>query len=813
MATASAFSYAQAAKGQGPAPTNTPADQDSQTQSSESTTKPSANGHPGADAGEAPSQTAAPQASEQSEQTNAPVEVSAASETIRTSSQAETRRDEELSRLDRPWRRTDKGPTRSSSTTTRSVDDSDSKRQRKGRKSKTSDKTAGDETADKKAEAEPEPKIELSEAPIPSVNIWQQRKETLLSKKVVPSSVNDVKLNGVAAHGNKADGQKKQTTDAPEAASVREAPLANGVKASKKTSEHARPDRNASRGSRVAEKNTKSEIPPPVADAVAWPTPETAIKDVKKPAETSEKSDKETQDDGSHKPRQKEKWVTMDYVPSVTFETQISRPSGGKPRGGSRNVAGTRAAQSGNASAEKSGAQGNGSVNKNSDAKERTREPANGAPRTSSNPPVSKRASVDLTASSRDHRKPTVQAGSEKKDTAASQQTVGVPAAISTTQRHMRSKLTRLQEAPAPRETRNERGRGGYRGRGGHHSMNGHGPSHNGNVMGGPNFVPNGANSRGQPYSPPPRQGPHGQAFAPPSSQRGGRGGRNAANHYNRMSLPNNASRLPPVQTNFAPYEYPMAPMTAMPFQQPPFWDSMVMSMLKQQIEYYFSIDNLCKDMFLRQRMDSQGFVPLHFILAFQRVKDMQAEIGMVRAICEESTEVDYVIGEDDCERLRRRQGWETFVLPMKDRDVGAQNHGPTQLSFKNRSYNMGPHYNGMSSPPMGYPMGAHHAFSAPPEQSFQPFGHGTATSSGAQDHGNGKRGASNGTTQLSANVPDFSPSGSFPSDGQASSAPNGVSEGTNGPGNSVNGHADGLTNGLTNGVHAAASDVEPEQA
>ena len=300
--------------------------------------------------------------------------------------------------------------------------------------------------------------------------------------------------------------------------------------------------------------------------------------------------------------------------------------------------------------------------------------------------------------------------------------------------------------------------------------------------------------------------------FAPPP-QRGGRGGRNAGgNHYNRMSLPNNAPRLPPVQTQLGPYEYPMAPMTAMPFQPAPYYDSMVMNMLKQQIEYYFSIDNLCKDLFLRQRMDSQGFVPLHFILAFQRVRDIGADLGMVRLVCEESNEIDFVVGEDDCERLRRRHGWDTFILPMEDRDAGARNHGPVHPSFKNRSYNMGSPFNGMSSPPMHFPMGSPHGFSAPPEQTYQPFTNGPTGQVNGQDQTMGKRTNSNGATQLSANVPDFSPSGSFMVGGNATNG-DGSGEGKAESGAMTNGHVDvGLPNGV-NGSHGAEPSPAATQA
>lgn len=735
-----------------------------------------------------------PAVTEKTEQDNTPApEDTTVVESTRNSSRAESRRDEEVSRLDRPWRRADKGPTRSSSATTRSVDESEHKRPRKGRKSKAADKINGDDGAatDKKSEPEPEPqpKIELSEAPIPTVNIWHQRKETLASKpNAVTTPARDVKVNGTGQHTERNEAATKPTAEAVETAPTREISSANGVKASRKAGDGSRPERNASRGNRLADKASKTEIPPPVADSVAWPTPETAVQDVKKPTETGDKagdkSEKAVMDDGSQKPRSKDKWVTYDYVPTVTFETQIQRPSGSKPRGGSRGTGSGRGGHTGAPAADKAVPVNTAPASKSSETKERTREQSNGVPRTSSVPPASKQPVAEPAQVNKEAKKTTPQTSADKKEGPA-----------------------QSMEAPVQREARSERGRGGYRGRGGHHNVNAHGQSHGAQTMSGPGFAPNGMGPRGQPYSPPPRQGAHGQMFPPPP-QRGGRGGRNAGgNHYNRMSLPNSASRLPPVQTQFAPYEYPMAPMSAMPFQPPPYWDNMVMTMLKQQIEYYFSIDNLCKDLFLRQRMDSQGFVPLHFILAFQRIRDMQAELAMVRAVCEESNEVDYIVGEDDCERLRRRHGWETFVLPLEDRDVGARNHGPIQPSFKSRSYNMGSPYNGMGSPPMHFPMGSPHGYSAPPEQSFQPFGNGPMGPSNGQEQVNGKRPSANNATQLSANVPDFSPSGSFPVGDQGLGAPNGeVSNGRTDTSALTNGHVEnGIVNGNVNGLHADA--------
>jgi len=47
----------------------------------------------------------------------------------------------------------------------------------------------------------------------------------------------------------------------------------------------------------------------------------------------------------------------------------------------------------------------------------------------------------------------------------------------------------------------------------------------------------------------------------------------------------------------------------------------MMLFQLKAQLEYYFSVENLCKDTFLRSIMNSEGFVPLEIVANFNRVK------------------------------------------------------------------------------------------------------------------------------------------------------------------------------------------------
>ncbi|KAH6895177.1 hypothetical protein B0T10DRAFT_209387 [Thelonectria olida] len=747
--SASTFSYAQAAKGQGTAPpSNTAATTGTQPQDAQDaqapdvsvaatkTTAPDVEQVQSTEVTETPNGVdPQPAALEKGEIEPAPGSESDARSESTQDRRSESRRDEETSRLDRPWRRNDK-PARSSSTTTRSTDEQDSRKARRNKKSKASEKQASDSASvDKEQEAVPEPpKVELSEAPIPSVNIWHKRKEAHLAK-------------GKPATAELANGQQessKGSAKASEDVATQNGPATNGVKPHRKSVDAPRPERNGPRGSRLSDK----EVPPPVEDAVAWPTPDTSIKEVKeekkKSVERADRSDKDSQEDGSQsKPRQKKEWKAYDYVPSVSFETQLPQMRNSKTRGGARSGrdAGPRATSNG--VPEKAQA---APLNKVTDSKTREVNGSNGA---SSQPQAAKRGSLDGSS----NQKKAVGADKAKDATTQSNENV---------------------QASRP-EGRGERGRGGFRGRGAHPSVNTQ-VQHNGAAAGFNGQVPAGARAQG-PYSPPLRQGSHGQMFGPQAPR--GRGGRNGAGNYHRMSLPNGQARMPAVQPQFPSYDYSMPHMAGVPFQPHPYWDNVVVSMLRSQIEYYFSIENLCKDMYLRARMDSQGFVPLHFVAAFKRMRELSPDTGLIRAVCEESTDVEYVVGEDDCERLRRRDGWQQFVLPMEDRDELARNHGPAHLTIKNRAYAFNNHFNGMPQ--------AHYY---PTDPSFPQYHDGAQVAPAV----NGFH-ETNGSSQLSADVPDFSPSGSLPlvSLENKDVKSEAVSE-------LPNGHTDAP---LTNGVHA----------
>ncbi|KAF2002896.1 hypothetical protein P154DRAFT_125714 [Amniculicola lignicola CBS 123094] len=135
---------------------------------------------------------------------------------------------------------------------------------------------------------------------------------------------------------------------------------------------------------------------------------------------------------------------------------------------------------------------------------------------------------------------------------------------------------------------------------------------------------------------------------------------------------------IPPIQTYGYDYSM-MQPMSAVPYT--PFVDQNTLcDMVKMQLEYYFSVENLCKDIFLRKQMDSKGFVYLNVIAEFNRIKQLTTDIELIKHVCFHSNIIDFRVGGDGRDRLRRGEGWEQWVLSKAERDPSAQTDGPTEL-------------------------------------------------------------------------------------------------------------------------------------
>lgn len=713
---------------------------------------------------------------------------------------------------------------------------------RKGKKSK-KQKNAEKETEKEKEKEKEEVKPEiLVPAPLPAVNFWQQRKEELAKAKPSPglaqssqsfgesSVLNDTTSTASPRPGDsKKRGKPLNTDDGDKNTGAKDPNAARGQKKGGEGTGKAKEDqsnkRAVPRGSRTGEKEEKSlanQFPPPVEDAISWPTPEIALEEEKR--KVQEKLEKEEKDDNaSSKPRPKEKWVPVPYIPTVTFNTPLPT-RGGRGRGGARGgrTEGGRPSHANGSAVGEKGQTTNSTGNPSTEPETR---PSRDGPRAASLPPNSKRSNESAT---RDQRKPSTAQSMEKSRSGPTKAESNAPAEArnplyvgvgvpdrgydSNQDQQRGENLTEFkpdqvqnnfhenQSLPgnngrksdsAPggsdqfkegtvynrenssqsrerNDVRSDRGRGGFRGRGNHINYP-NGQPHPQHIFtnGHPSQPLNGYPIRQSsgPYSPPLQPPPFSNQYAPPPS-RGGRGGSRSQSIPNNSMygrFPPNGGPLPqhmgPIQTSQPVFDYPPPQsMTAVPYTSYIDYPSLI-AMVTMQIEYYFSIDNLCKDVYLRKHMDSQGFVFLNFIAGFKRIQSLTQEFETLRFACQESEIVDFVRGDDGFDRLRRKEGWEKWVLAMDERDDSVRNAGPAyiqrpQLVQRPQQMSMFMPGHHSMSPPAFSPNGT--------ESSFRPFGNGTPIAPVTNGNGAGYH----PETPLSAAVPDFAP-GLLPLNGQ----------------------------------------------
>lgn len=667
-------------------------------------------------------------------------------------------------------------------------DTSDNRKPRKGKKSKTADKESDQEQTTEK-EKEPEaPKVQLSEAPIPAVNFWVQRAKEASTKTPQPAPARTT----ATAQDSKA---KTATNDADSTGRSASVGKAQKKDASKDTAEQGA-RRHASRGSKVTEKAAGESLPS-VADASSWPTPDTAATEIKsetapKPAEKEEVSEAKG-DSGS---KEKPKWVAVPFVPSAVFETPLPsrNPRGSKtgaPRGGRETGARGHAGMSNSAERTQAPGAARASGDKFVDgAKAGTAAPA-------------KRASVDAGVS-RDVRKasgavkegsnatapvngvdePTKAAQSDSKDLSQTSETTEkrsetrpdpasqsfTPAAAKDNTHHHATKS----------EKRNNRGRGGHPGANsrGHGGFGANGQAFSGHMNSRQNSYPGNATMG---YGMPQTNGHSARNSTSGNFYRGG--GRNGRGNN--------------VQATNWNADPSMQAMPIMPPQQFYYEQQNILSLLTRQLSYYFSLDNLLKDQYLRRCMDSQGYVYLDVIMNFQRIQSLSTDPNMVRFACLECPEVELVTGmEDSRDRIRRVKQWNQFVYPTGQRNDGVQHdEGPINVYKHDRNSLMAHPYMAHHYPvdPQGFyaPNGQFPVYG---NDSYQPYG-------GAMNgvNGHAQPNGANGTP-LSADVPEFSPKGGSSASDAEQKQVNGTTNGVTNGAAEVNGHSH------TNGIEVQAA-------
>lgn len=110
-----------------------------------------------------------------------------------------------------------------------------------------------------------------------------------------------------------------------------------------------------------------------------------------------------------------------------------------------------------------------------------------------------------------------------------------------------------------------------------------------------------------------------------------------------------------------------------------------VMNALRNQINYYFSEENLAKDMFLRKKMDSQGWVEIEIIAAFNRVRMLTPDLSIIASAMNASSTTEV---SSDGLFLRARADYQRWVLPEDQRDPNLRSPQHGENSNKKQSNN-----------------------------------------------------------------------------------------------------------------------------
>lgn len=91
---------------------------------------------------------------------------------------------------------------------------------------------------------------------------------------------------------------------------------------------------------------------------------------------------------------------------------------------------------------------------------------------------------------------------------------------------------------------------------------------------------------------------------------------------------------------------------------------------IRKQIEYYFSVDNLCKDIFLRSKMDEQGYIGLAVVASFNRVRMLTPDLMLILDALKDSSVIEV---SADGAMIRAKETWQQWVLPAHQRDTSVK--------------------------------------------------------------------------------------------------------------------------------------------
>jgi la-related protein 1 len=104
-------------------------------------------------------------------------------------------------------------------------------------------------------------------------------------------------------------------------------------------------------------------------------------------------------------------------------------------------------------------------------------------------------------------------------------------------------------------------------------------------------------------------------------------------------------------------------PMPVNTYIPPYYANPMLRACIRSQFEYYFSLENLCRDIYLRLNMGIEGWIEMSFIASFNRVKILSTDMNFLADVI--ANECQGVIEFNAATfQLRKRDDWAVWVYP-----------------------------------------------------------------------------------------------------------------------------------------------------
>lgn len=133
----------------------------------------------------------------------------------------------------------------------------------------------------------------------------------------------------------------------------------------------------------------------------------------------------------------------------------------------------------------------------------------------------------------------------------------------------------------------------------------------------------------------------------------------NPMNSLSSMNM-NNGSSAPVPDDPLAHRDYPHGPNAHVYYAN-------LLENVATQMNYYFSVDNLCRDIWLRKQMDSNGWINLGVFAKFSLIQKQTHNMYLLRDACANSTDIEVQLAADGY-RVRKKHNFQPFVLPKEDR-------------------------------------------------------------------------------------------------------------------------------------------------